>query len=61
MTKEDFEINYCNKSNITIETYNEYFVTLPCECNREGCQGWACVSNSPLLIKAHNELCCRKI
>lgn len=56
MTKEEFEERYCKRSDITLEFYHENFVTLPCDCGISGCKGWACVSNSPLSIKAHNDL-----
>lgn len=54
MTKETFEQGYCERSDISIEFYNDHFVTLPCNCEEEGCDGWACISNNPLSIKAHN-------
>jgi len=56
MDKEAFEKEYCENSDMTLEEYRESFVTLPCKCDYEYCQGWACVSNTPLAIKAHNEL-----
>lgn len=56
MTKEQFEDEYIKKSDLTKELYNEYFVTLPCNCHAEECQGWACVDNNPLSIKTHKEL-----
>lgn len=58
MSKEEFEIGYCEGSEITIEEYhNEYNqITLPCNCGEEGCQGWAAVTNIPLAVKAHVEL-----
>ena len=56
MTKGEFETSYCKGSGITKEEYDKYFVTLPCRCDYEKCQGWACVTNMPKLIKAHNEL-----
>lgn len=56
MTREVFEKSYCKRSNITLEQYREWFVTLPCACDYEGCQRWAAVHNSPDAIKAHLEL-----
>jgi len=53
MTKEEFEIGYCSRSDISLEFYHKYFVTLPCACDYELCQGWAAVHNDPELIKAH--------
>ena len=52
--KEEFERAYCERSGITREFYNEHFVTLPCDCDYAGCDGWACVNNDPLSIKTHN-------
>lgn len=40
MSKEDFEEMYCENSDITIEEYNKYFITLPCDCGVEFCRGW---------------------
>jgi hypothetical protein len=54
--KENFEKRYCNRSNITRDYYNENFITLPCNCNQEGCSGWACVTNNDISIKAHCDL-----
>lgn len=56
MTKEEFEKRYCERSEITIEEYREYEVTLHCHCGQGGCDGWAAVSNTPITIKAHNDL-----
>jgi hypothetical protein len=53
MTKEEFENGYCERSEITKEFYNEHFVTLPCDCDYKGCEGWACINNDPLSIEAH--------
>ena len=41
ITKETFEIDYCRLSGISREYYNQWFVTLPCNCDYEGCRGWA--------------------
>lgn len=56
MTKEDFENGYCERSEITLEEYQNYYVTLPCNCGHETCDGWASVKNKPLSIKAHKDL-----
>lgn len=56
MTKEEFEIKYIERSNITKKSYDDNFVTLPCKCGDEGCCGFACVSNNKLSIKSHNDL-----
>ncbi|TCW59111.1 hypothetical protein EC917_101365 [Bacillus thuringiensis] len=56
MTKEEFEEGYCKCSDITLEEYNESFVTLPCKCKETSCNGWAVVINSPLSIKVHKEI-----
>lgn len=41
ITRETFEADYCRLSGITRSYYNEWFVTLPCHCDYEGCRGWA--------------------
>ena len=56
MTKEEFEQNYCGRSKITMETYKLNFVTLPCACSYEECQGWAAVENESGAIRVHTEL-----
>lgn len=56
MTKHEFEKQYCEGSNITQEEYDKDFITLPCHCSYEGCQGWTCVVNAPLNIKTHMKL-----
>jgi hypothetical protein len=56
MEKEEFKRWYCNRSGITEAFFNEHFVVLPCQCNFDGCEGWAAVSNTPLSIKIHNDL-----
>lgn len=54
MDKEAFEKGYCERSGISREFYNENYVTLPCDCDYEGCEGWACINNDPVSIHAHN-------
>jgi hypothetical protein len=57
MTKVEFEKGYCERSGISLEEYEEDNVTLSCNCGHESCEGWAAVSNRPLSIKAHKDLC----
>lgn len=54
MDKEEFERGYCERSGITREEYERHYVTLPCDCDYEECEGWACVINHPVHIHAHN-------
>jgi hypothetical protein len=56
MTKEEFELGYIERSEITKEFYDNNFITLPCKCGNESCSGWACVSNNERMIKIHNDL-----
>ncbi|MED3562348.1 hypothetical protein [Bacillus xiapuensis] len=56
MTKEEFEEKYCKESGITKQEYDKYEVTLPCNCDYEGCEGWAAVTNTQYHIRAHMEL-----
>jgi len=51
-----FEKDYCEKSEISINYYNEEFVTLPCNCGQKDCNGWACVSNNKRSIENHTRL-----
>ena len=53
MTREEFEIQYCVRSNIELSYYKRYFVTLPCRCDYEGCEGWAKISNDAASIENH--------
>lgn len=56
MTKDEFIKGYCELSKISIETFNESEVALPCDCGYANCKGWAAVSNRPRSIKAHRDL-----
>jgi hypothetical protein len=55
MTKEEFILGYCNRSNITIEQFNDTFVALPCNCGDDSCRGWAVINNSKICIDAYNK------
>lgn len=46
ITKEEFEKGYIERSHITKEWYDKYYVTLPCACGAKECQGWAKVRNT---------------
>ena len=61
MTKQEFIKQYCKLSGITDKEFSDFFIVLPCECNEEGCKGWAVVSNIPIAIKAYNDLYRNKI
>lgn len=54
MDKEEFEKQYCHESKITIEEYKRNYITLPCSCEWDGCNGWACVLNDEVSIRVHN-------
>ena len=56
MGKDEFEKSYQENSHITKEQYDGWFVTLPCACDYEDCQGWACINNDPLSIENHQRL-----
>ncbi|MED3562322.1 hypothetical protein [Bacillus xiapuensis] len=58
MTKEEFEKRYCEQSGITTEEYYNdcNLITLPCNCDYEGCEGWAAIDNTPRAIKTHKDL-----
>jgi len=55
MTKEEFEKAYCERSNISLEEYRRWFVTMPCECDYDGCEGWAAIRNNPDFIAHQKE------
>lgn len=55
MTRDEFEQGYCERSNISLKEYRRWYVTLPCACDYEGCQGWAAVRNDPYIIEHHKE------
>ena len=41
MSKDEFELMYANKSNVTIEWLHEHDrIALPCDCGKGGCNGW---------------------
>lgn len=54
MTAEEFEKGYCKRSNLSLEKYRKWRVTMPCECEYEGCEGWASIPNDPESI-AHQK------
>jgi hypothetical protein len=56
ISKEEFEKRYCENSDITLEEYLKYEITLPCACNYEKCEGWVAVSRNIPSIDAHMEL-----
>ena len=56
MTKEEFEAEYISRSKITPAFYHKHFVTLPCQCGADVCEGWAAVINKPENIDIHNKL-----
>ena len=56
MTKSKFEKGYCRRSNISLKDYRQWFVTLPCVCDYDKCEGWAAIHNTPDMIALHMEL-----
>jgi len=55
ISREVFEGSYCARSKISREYYNEWFVTMPCNCG-EGCDGWAAIRRDFVGICDHIEL-----
>lgn len=53
ITLKQFEKRYIKRSRMTREDYNEYRVTLPCNCGEDGCEGWASVGKPPDIIHDH--------
>jgi hypothetical protein len=56
MTKEEFENCYISHSKITQKFYDEHFITLPCHCGEDICDGWAAVRNDQDSIDMHNKV-----
>ncbi len=56
MTQKDFENMYCEKSNLTLQEYKDYLVTLRCKCGEPDCCGWVAVCDNTLSINNHNKL-----
>jgi len=54
--KQTFERKYIRNSGITLRQYREWKLTVPCNCDYEGCQGWGAIPNDPDLIDTHNRL-----
>ncbi len=51
MTAEEFEKGYCERSGITREYYKMWFVTMTCDCDYGGCEGFAKIRNRPEAIE----------
>lgn len=44
MLRDEFEEGYCRRSGISVESYRQNLVSLPCGCGDSTCAGWAAVS-----------------
>jgi hypothetical protein len=53
MTKDEFITAYCERSDITRQWYNTYYIALPCTCGDSMCDGWGTVRNRPEDITHH--------
>lgn len=58
ISKQEFEMQYCSNSGISLQEYKENFITLPCKCGDKNCLGWACVCDNKISIKNHIKLYC---
>jgi len=56
ISREQFEQEYAYRSGISLKYYRQLWVTLPCECDYEDCQGWSCVPRSFESILTHLDL-----
>ena len=54
--RRTFERRYIRNSNITLKQYRQWRITLSCNCDYEGCQGWGAVPRDKHLIKDHKLL-----
>ena len=51
MTREEFEKEYAERSDVTLDWLRAHDqVAVPCDCDKEGCQGWQMVTQSKPLI-----------
>jgi hypothetical protein len=53
INKAEFESDFIRRSGITEEVYNQYRITLPCDCGADNCDGWAAVLKEPGGIYYH--------
>lgn len=51
MTAEEFEEGYCKRSGITRGYYSKYYITMTCNCDYKGCEGYAKILNTPESIE----------
>lgn len=52
-TKEQFIRGYCGRAGVSWDQLSKHFHAVPCDCDYEGCEGWAMV---PLSFETHNGL-----
>ncbi len=50
-TAEMFVYDYCTRSKVTREFFENLYVVVSCTCDYEGCRGWASVSHEELALK----------
>lgn len=56
INKIKFEQDYINRSEISLEEYQEWFVTLPCKCGASDCEGWSAVHANYHSVGIHVDL-----
>lgn len=56
MTREEFVQGYCERSQLSLQSFRQRFVALACACEASNCPGWAVVQNEQQAIDRHNEL-----
>jgi len=52
--KQEYKEKYCYLSEISLDFYDENFVTLACDCGEEGCEGWCTISKNHLFVEKLN-------
>ena len=57
MTKSEFVNRYCERSNITKDSFYEWMVPMPCACGEDGCAGWAAIRLNAIGIEGHLAFC----
>ncbi len=53
MTMQEFEEAYCHRRVMSLYQYRQVFVSLPCACGRDTCEGWTAVDASEAAILKH--------
>ncbi len=53
ITVLEFEKGYIKRGKISRVQYNRWFITMPCVCDAQECEGWAAIEKSPVIVYDH--------